>query len=146
MKNDMEFGGFMAEVMNLADKLSFENSGRSLSDKYEASSTVIKMVGAVSSTDWGVFSALASLLSNASYFAFASALAVFAISPIGLAVAGALVYWGGIESIKLLYNNREIVADVKKIGDKFQPLYEECATDDERDYLAHMAANELYNL
>lgn len=146
MENNQSFGEFMTEVVNRADKISFENSGRPLSDKYEAPSTILKMIGAVSNTGWASFSALSGLLGNASYFAFAAALAVFIISPIGLIVVGALVYWGGKESLKLLYNNRTLVEDVKTIGDMYEIRFNECTTAEEQDKLINEAAEELYNL
>lgn len=146
MENNRSFGEFMTEVVNRADKISFEKSGRPLSDKYEAPSTILKMIGAVSNTGWTPFSALSGLLGNASYFAFAAALAVFIISPIGLIVVGALVYWGGKESLKLLYNNRALVEDVKAIGDKYENRFNECTTEVDQDKLINEAAEELYNL
>lgn len=146
MENNQSFGEFMTEVVNRADKISFENSGRPLSDKYESPSTILKMIGAVSNTGWASFSALSGLLGNASYFAFAAALAVFIISPIGLIVVGALVYWGGKESLKLLYNNRTLVEDVKTIGDMYEIRFNECTTEEEQDKLINEAAEELYNL
>lgn len=146
MKNKRSFGEFMTEVVNRADKISFEKSGRPLSDKYEAPSTILKMIGAVSNTGWASFSALSGLLSKASYFAFAAALAVFIISPIGLIVVGALIYWGGKESLKLLYNNRSLVENVKTIGDKYESRFNKCSTDEEQDNLINEAAEELYNL
>lgn len=146
MKSEQTFGEFMTEVVNRADKISFEKCGRPLSDKYEAPSTILKMIGAVSNTGWTSFSALANLLVNASYFAFAAALAVFVISPVGLIVVGALVYWGGKDSLKLLYSYRSLVEDVKSIGDKYETLFKECSTDEELDNLTNLAAEELYNL
>lgn len=146
MKNELTFGEFMTEVVNRADKISFENCGRPLSDKYEAPSTILKMIGAVSNTGWPSFMALSGLLGNASYFAFAAALAVFIISPIGLVVVGALVYWGGKESLKLLYNNRTLVEDVKTIGDRYESRFNECSTKEEYERLINNAAEELYNL
>ncbi len=146
MENNQSFGEFMTEVVNRADKISFEKSGRPLSDKYEAPSTILKMIGAVSNTGWASFSALSGLLGNSSYFAFAAALAVFIISPIGLIVVGALVYWGGKESLKLLYNNRTLVEDVKTIGDKYEIRFNGCTTEEEQDKLINKAAEELYNL
>ena len=144
MKNNHSFGEFMAEVVNRADKISFDSSGRTLSDKYEAPSTILKMIGAVANTGWSSFSALSGLLSSASYFAFAAALAIFIVSPIGLVVVGALVYWGGKESLKLLYNNRTLVEDVKKIGDRYEIRFKDCRSDSERDALSNQAAKELY--
>lgn len=146
MENNRSFGEFMTEVVNRADKISFEKSGRPLSDKYEAPSTILKMIGAISNTGWTSFSALSGLLGNASYFAFAAALAVFIISPVGLIVVGALVYWGGKESLKLLYNNRTLVEDVKAIGDKYENRFNGCTTEEEQDKLINEAAEELYNL
>lgn len=140
------FGEFMTEVVNRADKISFERSGRPISDKYEAPSTILKMIGAVSNTGWEPFSAMSALLSNASYFAFAAALAVFVISPIGLVVVGALVYWGGKDSLKLLYSNRPMIDAIKKLGDRYEPRFNQCSTDEEYDRLATEAANDLYNL
>lgn len=136
----------MTEVVNRADKISFEKSGRPLSDKYEAPSTILKMIGAVSNTGWTSFSALSGLLGNASYFAFAAALAVFVISPIGLIVVGALVYWGGKDSLKLLYSNRTLVEDVKTIGDKYETRFNECSTEEDQERLINKAAEELFNL
>lgn len=146
MNNKPSFGEFMTEVVNRADNMSFEKSGRPLSDKYEAPSTILKMIGAVTNTGWTSFSALSGLLSNASYFAFAAALAVFVISPVGLIVVGALVYWGGRESIKSLYNNRTLVADVKTVGDKYENRFKGCTSETEQNGLANQAAEELYNL
>ena len=136
----------MTEVVNRADGLSFEKCGQSLSDKYEAPSTILKMIGAVSNTGWDSFSALSGLLGGASYFAFAAALAAFVISPIGLIVVGALVYWSGKESMKLLYNNRTLVEDVKSIGDKYKDRFNDCISEVEQGRLIDQAAEELCNL
>lgn len=140
------FGEFMTDVVNRADRISIERNGCSLSDRYEAPSTVIKMIGAVANAGWTPFAGLAELLSNTSYFAFAAALALFVVSPIGLVVVGALVYWGGKDSIKVLYNNRKMVNDVKVIGDKYEARYNSCSSDGEYDVLANEAAGDLYNL
>lgn len=146
MRSELTFGEFMTEVVNRADKISFEKSGRPLSDKYEAPSTILKMIGAVSNTGWASYSVLSGLLGNASYFAFAAALAVFVISPIGLIVVGALVYWGGKDSLKLLYSNRTLVEDVKTVGDKYENRFNECSTEEEQERLANQAAKEIYNI
>lgn len=146
MNNYETFGEFMTEVVNRADRISFEKSGRPLSDKYEAPSTILKMIGAVLNTGWTSFNALSKLLSNTSYFVFAAALASFVISQIGLIVVGALVYWGGKDSLKLLYNNRALVEDVKRIGDLYENRFNKCTSDEERSHLANQAAEELYNL
>lgn len=146
METNQTFGEFMAEVVNRADKISFEKSGRPLSDKYEAPSTILKMIGAISNTGWTSFSALSGLVGNASYFAFAAALAVFIISPVGLIVVGALVYWGGKESLKLLYDNRTLIEDVQAIGDRYEVRFRDYSSDSEREALANQAAEELYNL
>lgn len=146
MSSDLTYGEFMTEVVNRADIISFEKSGRPLTDKYEAPSTILKMIGAVTNTGWTSFSALSELLSNASYFAFAAALAVFVIRTDGLIVVRALVYWGGKESIKSLYNNRTLVADVKAVGDKYEARFKGCISEPEKDHLANQAAEELYNL
>lgn len=138
------FGEFMTEVVNRADKISIEKSGRALSDKYDAPSTILKMIKAISNTGWPAFSALCDILNNSSYFAFAAALAAFLISNTGLAVAGALVYWGGKDSLKLLYNNRALVRDVKAIGDKYENSYDNCSTQDEQNRLIDMAADDFY--
>lgn len=146
MNNNITFGEFMTEVVNRADGISFEKSGRPLSDKYEAPSTILKMIGAVSNTGWTSFSAMSKLLGNASYFAFAAALALFIIRPIGLIVVGALVYWGGKDSLKLLYSNRTLVEDVKAIGDKYENRFNECFTEEDQERLIYQAAEDLYNL
>ena len=146
MKKDISFGEFMAEVVNRADQISFERSGRPLSDKYDSPSTIIKMIGAVSNTGWGSFTALSGLLANASYFAFVAAAAAFVLTPIGLIVIGALVYWGGKESIKRLYNNRAMVTDVRKIGDMYEQRYQQCSSSGDLDTLLNEAALDLYNL
>lgn len=145
MKSEITFGEFMTEVVNRADRISLKVSGHSLSDKYEAPSTILKMIGAITNTGWSSFKALSGLLSNASYFAFAAALAVFAISPIGIIVVGALVYWGGMESLKLLYNNRSVVEAIQAIGDKYESRFNDCHTEEERCQLLEQAAEELYN-
>lgn len=140
------FGEFMTDVVNRADRISIERKGCSLSNRYDAPSTVIKMIGAVANAGWTPFSGLAGLLSNASYFAFAAALALFVVSPIGLIVVGALVYWGGKDSIKVLYNNRKMVRAVKVIGDRYELRYNQCDSGTEYESLVNEAAEELYNL
>lgn len=146
MKSEPTFGEFMTEVVNRADKLSFEKSGRPLSDKYEAPSTILKMIEAVTNAGWTPFSALAGLLEITSYFAFAAALAIFTISPIGIIVIKALTYWGGSDSLKSLYNNRTLARDIKTIGDRYEYRFKKCSSDSERETLANQAAEELYNL
>ncbi len=140
------FGEFMTDVVNREDRISIERKGCSLSDRYDAPSTVIKMIEAVANAGWTPFSGLAGLLSNASYFAFAAALALFVVSPIGLIVVGALVYWGGKDSIKVLYNNRKMVRAVKVIGDRYELRYNQCDSGTEYESLVNEAAEELYNL
>lgn len=146
MYENKTFGEFMTDVVNRADRISIERKGCSLSDRYDAPSTVIKMIGAVANAGWEPYIGLAGLLSNASYFAFAAALALFVVSPIGLIVVGALVYWGGKDSIKVLYNNRRMVKDVKVIGDRYESRYNNCSSENEYEALANEAAEDLYNL
>lgn len=146
MYEKKKFGEFMADVVNRAERISIERNGCSLSDRYDAPSTIIKMIGAVVNAGWAPYSGLAGLLSTASYFAFAAALALFVVSPIGLVVVGALVYWGGKDSIKVLYNNRKMVKDVKVIGDKYESRYNSCSSESEYEALANEAAKDLYHL
>lgn len=146
MYDKKPFGEFMTDVVNRADRISIERKGCSLSDRYDAPSTVIKMIGAVANAGWKPYLGLAGLLSNVSYFAFAAALALFVVSPIGLIVVGALVYWGGKDSIKVLYNNRKMVSDVKVIGDRYERRYNQCNSESEYEALVNEAAEELYNL
>jgi hypothetical protein len=146
MESNKTFGQFMTEVLNKADELSFEKWGRPLSDKYEAPSTILKMIGSITTAGWKGFNALSKLLSNVSYFAFATALGAFILSPIGISVVGSLVYWGGKDSLKLLYNNRTLVEAVKKVGDKYKSRFEECTTSEGYDQLVTDAANDLCNL
>lgn len=136
----------MTEVVNIADELSFEKWGRSLSDKYEAPSTILKMIGSITATGWTGFNALCKLLSNVSYFAFTAALGAFLLTSIGISVVGALVYWGGKDSLRLLYNHRILVEAVKKVGDKYKSRFEECSISEEYDKLVTDAANDLCNL
>lgn len=136
----------MTEVVNRADELSFEKWGRPLSDKYAAPSTILKMIGSITTTGWNGFNALCKLVSNVSYFAFATALGAFLLTPIGITVVGSLVYWGGKDSLKLLYNNRTLVEAVKKVGDKYKSRFEDCSTSGEYDQLVTDAANDLCNL
>lgn len=146
MKKDISFGEFMAEVVNRADQISFERSGRPLSDKYDSPSTIIKMIGAVSNTGWGSFTALSGIIANPTYFDFAAAAAAFMLNPTGMIVLGSLVYWGGKESIKQLYNNRTMVADIRTIGDRYEQRYQQCSSSGELDALLNEAALDLYNL
>lgn len=146
MNNDITFGEFMTEVVNRADKISFEKSGRPLSDKYEAPSTILKMIGAISNKGWNNFTELAHTVLKDSYFEFAGALAPFLFGGIGGIIASSLAYWGGQSSIKLFYNNKKIVEDVKAIGDRYENRFNECTTDDGQDKLINEAAEELYNL
>lgn len=146
MNKDITFGEFMTEVVNRADKISFEKSGRSLSDKYEAPSTILKMIGAVCNKGWSNFTELAHTVLKDSYFEFAGALAPFLFGSVGGIIAGSLAYWGGQSSIKLFYNNKKIVEDVKTIGDKYEKRFNRCSTDEEQDKLINEAVGELYNL
>jgi len=146
MYDKKPFGGFLTDVVNRADKKSIERKACSLSDRYNAPTTVIKMIGVVANAGWPTFSELARLLSCASYFDFAAELATFVVSHEGLIVVGALVYWGGKDSIKVLYNNRKMVCDVKVIGDKYEHRYNQCNSETEYETLVNEAAEELYNL
>lgn len=146
MESNKTFGRFMTEVLTKADELSFEKWGRPLSDKYEAPSTILKMIGSITATGWTGYNALCKLLSNVSYFAFAAAVGTFLLTPIGIGVVGSLVYWGGKDSFKLLYNHRTLVEAVKKVGDKYKPRFKVCSTSKECDKLVTDAANDLCNL
>lgn len=146
MENNQSFGEFMTEVVNRADKISFEKSGRPLSDKYEAPSTILKMIGAISNKGWSNFTELAHTVLKDSYFEFAGALALFLFGGIGGIVASSLAYWGGQSSIKLFYNNKKIVEDVKNIGDKYERRFKGCNTEEQQYKLMNEAAEELYNL
>lgn len=137
----------MTDVMDRADKLSFEKSGRPLSDKYEAPTTILKMIGSITDTGWESFISLYSqLISRGSYFLFAGALGSWITSALGLLVSSSLMYWGGQESIKLLYSNKGIVEAVKRIGERYKSHFDSCSSDEEKGNLANRAANDLYNL
>lgn len=146
MKSDLTFEEFMTEVVNRADKISFEKSGRSLTDKYEAPSTILKMIGAVCNKGWNNFTELARTILKDSYFEFYGALAPFLFGGIGGIIASSLAYWGGQSSIKLFYNNKKVVEDVKTIGDKYESRFNRCSTNDEKDKLLNQASEDLYNL
>lgn len=143
MSNKHSYEVFINDVVNRSEKLSLERDGVSLSDRYEAPSTVTKMICAVARAGQKYFSGLAGLLANTSYFAFAAALALFIVSPIGTVVLGALVYWGGKDSLKVLYNNRDMVLAVKSVADKYKLRLDRCASESEYDELVNQAAEEL---
>lgn len=147
MDNNQSFGKFMTDVMNRADKLSFEKRGHPLSDKYEAPTPILKMIGSITDTGWESFISMYSqLISRGSYFLFAGALGPWITSALGVLVSSSLMYWGGQESIKLLYSNKGIVEAVKRIGDRYRSYFDNCSSDEDKDNLANRAANDLYNL
>lgn len=101
------------------------------------------MIGSILNTGWDSFKALSELLSNPSYFAFAVAMASFLVTPIGLIVIGALAYWGGTESLRLFYDNRTVVDDIRTIGDKYERYFCESGSDEERHKIIEQAAEEM---
>jgi hypothetical protein len=143
MCKENTFGIFISDVINLADKNSIGINGESLSDIYASPSTVVKMIGAVTKTGWHSFMELTKLLASTSYFTFIAALTAFISSPIGSLVINALIYWGGKDSIKVLYNNREMLNDIKLIGEKFEKLYNNCTSESEYETIVNEAADEL---
>ncbi|MGM9817314.1 MAG: hypothetical protein ACI304_09720 [Lepagella sp.] len=145
MDSNLIFGEFMTDVMTRADNLSFEKCGRPLTDKYEAPSTILKMIGAVTNTGWNIFNQLYQLLSQKSYWSFSESLPLFMLNPVGNVILGSLVYWGGKSSLKLLYDNQNLVEVVKRIGDKYQPLFVKCSKDS-LENLAEQAANDLVSI
>ena len=93
-----EYGVFIQEVVNTAEK----NSSIPLYRLYGVENETIGMVLAVLQKGWIPFSSMTSLFGLA-LIAFVAALAAFVITPIGVVVIAALIYWGGKDAIRILY-------------------------------------------
>jgi hypothetical protein len=101
------------------------------------------MIEAVAGLGWPPFTELTELLSNTNFYEFIEDLPGFASSPNGLSVINALVYWGGEGAIKVLYNNRNLVNDVKLVGDRYLQKYSQCSEENGYEALADDAAKTL---
>lgn len=146
MNETNNFSSFMTSVITRANEISLEKSGRTLEENYRAPSSILKMINSVLKAGWTPYTALVKLLSNASYFTFAAALAVFIVTPIGAVVIAALVYWGGADSIKTIYCHKRIALDVEKIGQQYQTNINETTAQEETNRKIEEAALNLYNL
>jgi hypothetical protein len=143
MYNKNTFGVFMSDVINQTDKKSIKMDGESLSDIYAAPSTAVKMIGAVTKAGWHSYTELAKLLSSTSYFTFIAASSAFIGTPIGSLILSSLVFWGGKDSIKVLYNHREMVNDIKAIGEEFEKRYNNCTSESDYETMVNEASDEL---
>lgn len=146
MSMHTSYGQFMADVINRADQLSMRRGKGTLAEKYNSPATISKMLMAVANSGWPAYKALAGFLAHSTALGLAAGIALFIISPLGLVVVGALAYWGGRDSIKLLFQNKPMVEDVKSVGDRFKTRYDACTTDMQREQLLDEAANDLLRI
>ena len=146
MTDSIGFGKFMTNVLYQANKTSFDKRGESLSDIYHIPSTIIKMIGAITNTGWDSFKVLYEVLSKTSYMMFISSLPSFLLSPAGAVVSRTLVFWNGIESIKLLYDNKKIIKDIKDLGDIYEQKFRMCSSMESQDLLENEAIISFLNM
>lgn len=114
-----DYGEFLQEVVNTAER----KSDTPLYLIYGVNSETIGMIISVLNKGWIPFASMTSMFGLA-LIAFLAALAAFVITPIGLIVVAALVYWGGGDAIKILYKNRVLPLSIKAIGDKYKGRFE----------------------
>ena len=114
-----DYGEFLQEVVNTAER----KSSIPLYRLYGVKSETIGMIISLLSKGWIPFASMTSIFGLA-LIAFLAALAAFVITPIGLVVVAALVYWGGKDAIKVLYDNRVLPIAIKAVGDKYKERFD----------------------
>ena len=134
----------MADVISRVDAICFERTGSGFSERCKAPANVGKMIESVVKTGWLPYEELHRTVSHASYFAFVASLSMFVLTPVGMTVTDSLVYWGGKESIKLLYDHRHMVGVVKDVGDTFRTQCSVTPGESGYDELVNRAAEALY--
>ena len=134
-----EYGVFIQEVVNTAEK----NSSIPLYRLYGVENETIGMVLAVLQKGWIPFSSMTSLFGLA-LIAFVAALAAFVITPIGVVVIAALIYWGGKDAIRILYRNKTLPIAIKAVGDRYKERFDSHVNEQRYiDSLINEAAEDL---
>lgn len=114
-----EYGMFVLEVINTAEK----NSATPLCQLYGVENETIDMILAVLQKGWIPFASMTSLFGLA-LVAFVAASTAFVITPIGVVVIDALIYWGEKDAIRILYRNKALPIAIKAMGDKYKERFD----------------------
>lgn len=134
-----EYGVFMQEVVNTAEK----SSSTPLSSLYGVESDTVGMVLSVLGKGWVPFASMTSIFGLA-LISFVAALAAFVITPIGVVVIAALIYWGGKDAIRILYYNRTLPLAIKAVGDTYKERFDSHVNEQRYiDSLINEAADDL---
>ena len=114
-----KFEDFMQSVVYEADRKCNSRYGKSLTDAYNVSSLIRKMIEALIEHGWWVFVAIVGLLALGP-FAFGAACVAFVSTPVGAIAVGSLALFGGVAAIRTLYKNRVLPMAVKETGEYFK--------------------------
>lgn len=117
-----KFEEFMQSVVNEADRKCHARYGKSLSDAYNVSAVITKMIQALIGHGWWVFIGVVAVLALGP-IAFGTASLAFFSTPIGIAAVGALAVFGGVSAIRTLYKNRILPMAVKETGEYYKSDY-----------------------
>lgn len=140
-----DYGEFMVAVINEADaKCRYRNFSSLLTLFHlPINSNIINIIIAIMKIGWPAFKAVCGLLVLGPII-FVSALSTFAFTGIGTVVIAALVVFGGVKAIKLLYSNKTTPLKIYEVGKKYKPRFDSHINDIMYiDNLISEAADEL---
>lgn len=143
-----DFGDFMVAVVDEAERkcwLHYKHGLMGIFHFGSSASSVIPIVSCILSVGWTAFLAVCALLVLGA-FAFISALIPFAASGVGTLVIAALLAFGGIKALRLLYTYRIAPLAIKVVGIRYKPLFD--AHINEYSYIDDLidrASDELIN-
>lgn len=137
--NDLSFGNFLCSSIHSADRRLADRGG--IAKKYGIRSVGVDMVCSTLSEGWDAFNELANMI-NSGYVPWATGIgAIFGVAAImPSAVIGAamgkigksLSFWGGDEkAVRSMYEYKNLIIAVHKIGRSKLSEYERCQNDDE---------------
>lgn len=120
-----DYGQFMIAVIDEADnRCHYRNLGNLLRQfNLPFNSNIISIIIAIMNVGWPAFKAVCALLVLGPII-FVSSLAAFAVTGVGTVVIAALVVFGGIKAIKLLYSNKTTPLKIYEVGKKYKPMFD----------------------
>lgn len=134
----------MADVVISSNALYIENNGVSISQRYKAPNSIIKMASSILYEGWEYFETVVKMqsspLSNDS--TIHSIYPSFHIE----AITKSLVYWGGIKSLKFLFESKDFIPDIYQVGITYKSKFQDCHTSASYDNLLKNANIMFLNL
>lgn len=126
MKKYQDYGQFMIAVIEEADRkcgIYFMSSLLHVFKLPDSAKNIFSIINSIFEVGWLAFAAVCALLVLGPW-AFGMALLTFVAGGVGAVVIAAVALYGGIQAIRLLYNNRIAPLAIYEVGSQYKPRFD----------------------